>query len=94
MRFPRLPHLLLLTSSFVLSFTYTNLAHCSFTSTTAVLLAFARPFLARGVEAAGVPQSEHVARRDSTYVQVFGGTGEPAEGWPTMNDWIPTFEEM
>jgi hypothetical protein len=34
------------------------------------------------------------SRGTSSYNAVFGGNGETADGWPSMGQWIPTFEEM
>ncbi|KAJ5115624.1 hypothetical protein N7476_005116, partial [Penicillium atrosanguineum] len=33
-------------------------------------------------------------RGSSSYFSTFGGNGEPADGWPSMSQWIPTFTEM
>lgn len=33
-------------------------------------------------------------RGTDTYIEVFGGNGKTADGWPSMDQWIPTFEEM
>lgn len=44
---------------------------------------------------AEIETNVRLASRDTgSYIAVFGGNGEPADGWPSMDQWIPTFEEM
>ncbi|KIN01692.1 hypothetical protein OIDMADRAFT_179013 [Oidiodendron maius Zn] len=42
------------------------------------------------------PTSSHSleSRNPSTYVQIFSGDGATSQGWPSMDQWVPSFDDM
>lgn len=48
----------------------------------------------KGPRAEVVSSRAFTGRSSGSYVATFGGNGQPADGWPSMSQWIPTFTEM
>jgi hypothetical protein len=48
----------------------------------------------KGPRADVVFSQAFAGRSSGSYAATFGGNGQPADGWPLMSQWIPTFTEM
>ncbi|GIC94689.1 LysM peptidoglycan-binding domain-containing protein [Aspergillus udagawae] len=64
-----------------------------------ILAAGSLPTLISGLPVPSFPSSEVTTEVSTQPLQkrgytVLGGTGEVTDGWPSMSDWISTFEEM
>ncbi|GIK07548.1 hypothetical protein Aspvir_003214 [Aspergillus viridinutans] len=64
-----------------------------------ILAAGSLPTLISGLPVPSFPSSEVTTEVSTQSLQkrgytVLGGTGEVTDGWPSMSDWFPTFEEM
>ncbi|KAH8700984.1 hypothetical protein BGW36DRAFT_425783 [Talaromyces proteolyticus] len=45
-------------------------------------------------DVAGAASVHSFPKRDTSAYTVFGGNGEVSDGWPAINDWISSFDEM